>query len=146
MAPFFRRKLWAYEKARNTNKDRDWKRFIHLEMHPLLACTSWFVTSTRPLKSSAVNLVGGKRLRATCHIWNVATNLAPPPGSWGNIAVTCTADRMMIEANFIFNRQFSSVFTSDSTKETPDLGTSSYPSMLWYHFQHYYLLPSFLGI
>jgi len=116
-----RKKARAYKKAMKSNRVRDWRRFRRLKKKAQSICRQAYNQYLSDIICSEPG--GGKRLGAIikakrCDQAGVA------PLKDGNFMHSDPK----VKAN-ILNRQFASVFTDDKTAASPDLGTSTHPTM-----------------
>ena len=116
-----RRKARAFRKARQTQKSRDWERYLILKRTTQKTCREAY--NNYLIKTLTSDPNGNKRLGAVIKS-KQHDHLDVAPLKEGNI-IYCDP----IQKANILNRQFISVFTDDTNTSIPDLGPSQYPCM-----------------
>ena len=113
--------LLCHQKARQTNKSRDWERYLSLKRATQKTCREAY--NNYLIKTLTSDPNGNKRLGALIKSKH-HDHLGVAPLKEGNI-IYCD----LIQKANILNRQFISVFTDDTKTSLPELGPSQYPSM-----------------
>ena len=117
-----RRKATAFRKVRQTNKSRDWERYLSLRRAAQKTCREAYNNYLIKTLSSDTN--GNKRLGALIKS-KQHDHLGVASLKEGNI-IYCDP----IQKANTLNRQFIHVFTDVTKTSLPDLGPNQYPSMV----------------